>query len=150
MDFKNITKIIDLMTRKNLASFEIEDAGLKLKIVRSAPAEVLYGGPQGAPMSVAVPLSGPSATPVVVAPAEPSVYLKSPTVGTFYSAISAQSEPYVKVGSRVSSKSVVCILEAMKVMNEIPAEMDAEILEIMVQNGAPVEYGQPLFRVKKH
>lgn len=148
------------MTRKDLTSFEIDDQGFKLKIERGS-----RGGPAGvqmgyaaSPMVMSPPAAQPAAEltqtppPAQTVSPEPEVeahYIKSPIVGTFYSATTPEADPYVKPGSMVSEKSVVCIIEAMKVMNEITAETEGEILEALVENGTPVEYGQPLFKIKK-
>lgn len=142
------------MTRKDLTSFEIEDQGFKLKIARasetqSAAAFVPHMSlmtPQHHAPAASAPAAAPAPAPIAQAEA---LYIKSPIVGTFYASATPDSAPYVKVGSVVSAKTVVCIIEAMKVMNEITAELSGEVLECMLESGSPVEYGQPLFRIKK-
>lgn len=142
------------MKRASLTEFEIEEEGLKLRICRSD--EHKGNGAQIAPgYTAAIPAYAPAAAPAP-APAEKSeveekgiVIIKSPMVGTFYRAPSPESPVFVKEGDIVNSDSPVCIIEAMKVMNEIPAELSGEIKQILVENGDSVEYGQPLFKVKQ-
>jgi acetyl-CoA carboxylase biotin carboxyl carrier protein len=151
MDLKEIKHIIDLMKRSDLTEFEIEEKDLKLRICRESQKPVVYAaGP--APLAAA---PAPAAAPAALAPAagkpaeEPGTALiKSPMVGTFYRAPSPDSPSFVEVGAVVQPDSVVCIIEAMKVMNEIHAEAKGKILEVLVENGQSVEYGQPLFKIK--
>lgn len=146
MDLKEIKQIIDLMTRADLSGFEIEREGLKLRINRENNV-VTYAAPTPG-RTDAVPT-----TPSVSEPPPPakedtnSIIIKSPMVGTFYASSSPESPPFVSVGTSVRPDSVVCIIEAMKVMNEIQAELNGTITEILVQNGKNVEYGQPLFKL---
>ncbi len=140
MDIKDIKQIVDLMKRSDLTEFEIEEEGLKLRICRSG--RVVVGNHTPAPAPVPAPVAA-------AAPAEvPGKVIKSPMVGTFYSAPSPESPPFVKAGDDVTEDSTVCIIEAMKVMNEIKAEISGKIAEVLVKNGQSVEFGQPLFRVK--
>jgi acetyl-CoA carboxylase biotin carboxyl carrier protein len=154
VDAKEIRELIELLSRSNFASFELEREGFKLKLVKETAA--------GAPVTV-VAQPSPAATPPVVLAAGPAaaqaeaapepvadglVDVHSPIVGTFYSASSPEATPFVEIGSRISKGQVVCIVEAMKVMNEIEAELDAEVVEILVDSGQPVEYGEVLFRVR--
>jgi len=160
LDIKQIKQIIDLIRRSELTEFAIEEKDFKLKICREgtgAVAAPVVLPPQGllAP-SVSLPAGAASAvpaapTPVAAAPVEEEnvTYIKSPMVGTFYHASSPDSAPFVEEGSKVTETSVVCIIEAMKIMNEIQAETKGTIVEALVENGQPVEYGQPLFKVKQ-
>lgn len=161
MDLKQIKQLIDLMQRSDLTEFSVEEEGLKLKIARAsnaASAPVVVAAPtlaSAAPFPVAAP------APVAAAPAAPAaapapagdesgvVYVKSPMVGTFYKAASPESKPFAEVGTKITETSVVCIIEAMKIMNEIQAEVKGTVVEILVENGQPVEYGQKLFKVKQ-
>ncbi len=156
MDIKQIKMVIDLMKRSDLTDFEVEEEGFKLRIRRNAgaapsvlaqphPIPVALQAPHAPVPAPAVPLAPPSA------PAdEPGiVYIKSPMVGTFYRSASPESAPFVDAGTAVTEKSVVCIIEAMKIMNEIQAELKGTVLEALVESGQPVEYGQPLFKVKQ-
>jgi acetyl-CoA carboxylase biotin carboxyl carrier protein len=146
-DIKEIKTIIDLMKKNDLSVFEIEKEGFRLKIQR---------GPSG--QVAAEPLSGQSKTAATSAEATPavpktieSVQLKeivSPMVGTFYRAASPDASPFVDVGKTVTEETVVCIIEAMKVMNEIKAETSGIIAEVVAENGKPVQFGQVLFKVR--
>lgn len=150
MDLKEIKQIVDLMKRSSLTEFEIEEEGFKLRICRkNGETQTILNAPQPA----AFPMPAPSANPPVSASEapkaiDPAKLIKSPMVGTFYASPSPESPPFVKVGDSVTADSTVCILEAMKVMNEIKAEVNGTIAEALVQNGDSVEYGQPLFRLK--
>ncbi len=151
MDTKELRELIDLISRSNFSTFELEREGLKLRLVKEdAPPPV----PSHAVAHVGVPVA---ATPVVVdgaAEAEGSgvdrnlVELTSPIVGTFYRSPSPGAPTFVEVGSRVRKGQVLCIIEAMKLMNEIESEIEAEVVEIAVENGQPVEYGEVLFRLR--
>ena len=152
MDLKVIKQVVDLMKRSELSEFEFEEEGFKLRLSRKngdGPAQYIQAAP--APAAAA---PAPAAAPVADAPAAAPVeekgisLVKSPMVGTFYAAASPESAPFVKVGGKFGADSVVCIIEAMKVMNEIQAEMSGTITEVLVENGEAVEYGQPLFKVK--
>ena len=149
------------MKRADLTDFEIEEDGLKLKISRegsqpAAPQQMAYMPPAPAypvPAAAApVPVAAPAAAEAsAAAPAEDLSdvkVVKSPMVGTFYTAPSPDAEPFVKVGSKVTPETPVCIIEAMKVMNEIQAEETGTVAEILVANGDPVEFGQPLLKLK--
>jgi acetyl-CoA carboxylase biotin carboxyl carrier protein len=163
LDLKQIKQIIDLMKRSELSEFAIEEEGLKLKIRRSANGlPVVSSGSSNAPFAYEqAPAAAPAASPApAAAPAAPAaaapagdeagvIYIKSPMVGTFYRSGSPESKPYAEVGTKVVETSVVCIIEAMKIMNEIQAELKGTILETLVENGQPVEYGQKLFKVKQ-
>lgn len=149
MDIKEIKAIVDLMKRAELTEFEIEEKDLKLRIKRrddSAP--VVYGPVPVASAAPAPAAPAPTAAAPAPAPAkEEGRFIKSPMVGTFYSAPSPESPPFVKTGDTVGPESVVCIIEAMKVMNEIKAETSGRLLEVLVKNGESVEYGQNLFKI---
>jgi acetyl-CoA carboxylase biotin carboxyl carrier protein len=145
------------MKRSSLTEFEIEEKDLKLRICRSD--ENKGNGPlQVAPAyttSMPTYTPPPAAAPAPVAEEKTAedekgiVIIKSPMVGTFYRAPSPESPEFVKEGDVVNHESPVCIIEAMKVMNEIPAEVSGEIKQVLVENGESVEYGQPLFKVKQ-
>jgi acetyl-CoA carboxylase biotin carboxyl carrier protein len=149
-DIKEIKTIIDLMKKNDLSVFEIEKEGFRLKLQR---------GPSGQAAPVAAsPVADQSKTAATTgeaAPAVPktieSVQLKeivSPMVGTFYRAASPDVPPFVDVGKTVTEETVVCIIEAMKVMNEIKAETSGVIAEVVAENGKPVQFGQVLFKVR--
>jgi acetyl-CoA carboxylase biotin carboxyl carrier protein len=163
LDLKQIKLVVDLMKRSDLTEFEVEEEGFKLRIKRQG-GEIL-------PVTMAPP-APLSAHPFPLAASEPPrsqasgaasssradkaesgdeagiAYVKSPMVGTFYRSPSPDSPPFADAGTRIDEKSVVCIIEAMKIMNEIQAETKGTVVEALVENGQPVEYGQRLFKVK--
>ena len=147
------------MKRAELSEFAVEEEGFKLKIRRGGPAVASAPAAPGTAAPFVIATESPAATapaPVtaVSAPAESAAdeagvaYIKSPMVGTFYRAPSPDSASFADVGSKVTETSVVCIIEAMKIMNEIQAEVKGTVVEVLVENGEPVEYGQRLFKVK--
>ncbi len=150
MDLKVIKQVVDLMKRSELSEFEFEEEGFKLRLSRKngdAPQII-----QAAPIAPA-PVAAPALAAAPAAPAAPVEekgisIVKSPMVGTFYTAGSPESPAFVKIGDKVGVDTIVCIIEAMKVMNEIQAEISGTITEVLVENGEAVEYGQPLFKVK--
>ena len=155
MDIKQIKKIIDLMKENELSEFEVEEEGLRIHIKRRNGGEPQVVLSQAAtPPVVIAPVAAPAtATSPGVAPAaaaEEKKYLeiKSPIVGTFYRAPTPDAEPFVTVGQEVEPDTVVCIVEAMKVMNEIKAEVKGVIRKILVENANPVQFGQALFHVE--
>ena len=151
MNLKEIKEIIALMNENNLNEIEIEREGLKLKLKKSAGGEMVVGPDplcRGIPSPAQV-----SGTPwllsaaVAAADLSSNKEIKSPMVGTFYRAPSPEAEPFVEVGQTVEVGQVVCIVEAMKLMNEIKSEIRGKIIEVAVQNAEPVEFGQTLFVV---
>jgi acetyl-CoA carboxylase biotin carboxyl carrier protein len=160
LDLKQIKQIIELMKRSELTEFAVEEEGFKLKIRRGTNGLPIVSTTRGSnspfpTVDTAPPMPMPAQAPAVtlqpVAPKDEAgiTYIKSPMVGTFYRAASPESKPFADVGSKVDEKSVCCIIEAMKIMNEIQAETKGAILEVLVENGQPVEYGQRLFKVKQ-
>ncbi len=150
LDLKQIKQIVDLMKRSSLTEFEMENEGFKLRIHRHDGSVPQYSlvPPMGS--YPALQEAAPAAPPAASGPAEPAGHIiKSPMVGTFYSAPSPESANFVKSGDTVREDSIVCIIEAMKVMNEIKAEASGTIAEVLVQNGESVEFGQPLFRLRE-
>lgn len=152
MDIKQIKQIIELMKRSELTEFAVEDEGFKLKIRRGGNGlpVVSQGAVSPPPFPTSVEAAPQAAAPVVASKDEEAdaTYIKSPMVGTFYTSASPESGPFAEIGAKVTESTVVCIIEAMKIMNEIQAEAKGTIVEILVENGQPVEYGQPLFRLK--
>jgi len=161
VDLKDIKAIIDLMRKNSLTEFEMEHQDFKIKLKRGNAG----GGEEGAqilPYTVPVPMAVP--TPMVAgggpitgaatAPAAPAAAdsnlfeIKSPMIGTFYRSPSPDAGEYVEVGSEVGPETVVCIIEAMKVMNEIKAECKGVITQVLIDNAKPVEFGQPLFKIR--
>jgi acetyl-CoA carboxylase biotin carboxyl carrier protein len=149
-DIKEIKAIIDLMKKHDLSVFEIEKEGFRLKLQRGASApQATIAAPAAAGGPAKGALAG--AEPAPAAKAIESVPMKeivSPMVGTFYRAASPDAPPFVEVGKPVTEDTVVCIIEAMKVMNEIKAEISGVIAEVLADNGKPVQFGQALFRVR--
>ena len=147
-DLAELKRLVTLMRSNDLVEVEIEGEGRRVKVVRAgAPGAWVAAAPVAAAQAAAA-----SAAPVAALPLAPKesrgLEIPSPMVGTFYRSPSADASPYVEVGDRIGKDTPVCIVEAMKVMNEIKSEIAGEILEILVQNGEPVEFGQPLFLVR--
>jgi acetyl-CoA carboxylase biotin carboxyl carrier protein len=150
LELKDIKAIIDLMRKNDLSVFEMEKDGFRLKLQKGAGEQTVFTSPAPAAPAAALP-PGTTAAPAPTAEAATAGALKdivSPMVGTFYRAGSPESQPFVDEGKEVSEETVVCIIEAMKVMNEIKAETKGVIAEIVAENGKPVQFGQVLFRVK--
>ncbi len=152
MDTKEIRELIELISRSNFTSFELERNGFRIKLVKEesgAVAADAAGETPSGPLRLVEPVAAATA-PSESKPDEGSEFheLNSPIVGTFYNAPSPDASPFVEVGSQVKRGQVLCIVEAMKVMNEIESELDAEIVEILVSAGQPVEYGEVLFRMR--
>ena len=153
MDLKDIKELIALMRRNELSEFELEMEGFHIKLKKGGEPVIThlpahYAPLPAAPAAPAAAQAAPAAAALAETKAAPSRAIKSPTVGTFYSAASPESSPYVEAGSEVTEDTVVGIIEAMKVMNEIKAEVRGVIAEVLVENGKPVQFGQPLFRLK--
>ena len=165
MDGKELRDLIELIEKSNFMTFELEREGFRLKLDKGAgsapsaaplPVVVPMAIPSGVPLQVDRPVSHPEApasSPVEPAPSSAAaaagiVEMTSPIVGTFYRQPSQAAPPFVEPGSKVRKGQILCIIEAMKLMNEIEAEIDAEVVEILVANGQPVEFGELLFRLR--
>jgi oxaloacetate decarboxylase alpha subunit len=162
MNLKEIKDLVDLITEKGISEFELERAGVRLKISRPGGSGAAQVAPPGSALEARVsPVAAAPPPPPQVIPAPPPVVqaqtpargeglhvVRSPMVGTFYSAPAQGSAPFVQVGDRVQAGQVLCIIEAMKLMNEIEAEIAGEIVACHVENGQPVEYGEQLFDLK--
>ena len=154
MDLIKIKQVVDLMKKSDLSEFEIQDQDFKLRIKRDVPGRASIAAPAtpvaAAPAPVtAAPAPRGAAAPAARVASDPSIKLvTSPMVGTYYATPSPENPPFVTVGSPIKADSVVCIIEAMKVMNEIQSEISGTVVECLVANGTSVEFGQPLFRVK--
>ena len=157
MDLKDLKKIVQIMNDNDLVEVEIEEDGKRLRLRKpdAAAAPVIATLAGGIPGAVSAPIPVAAAAPAAGEPAaapagdEAGTHtITAPMVGTFYGAPSPDADVYVQVGAKIGPESVVCILEAMKVMNEIKAECSGEIVKICVQNAEAVEYGQPLYIVK--
>jgi acetyl-CoA carboxylase biotin carboxyl carrier protein len=150
VDLKDIKAIIDLMKKNSITEFELEKQDFKIRLKRGGNGGVsISPGDEGL---LTYPQHGPGAlnAPVTLPPpmATSDLEIKSPMVGTFYRAPSPESANYVEIGSEVNADTVVCIIEAMKVMNEIKAEVKGVITQALVDNAKPVEFGQPLFKIR--
>ena len=155
MELKDIKAIIDLMRKNDLSVFEMEKDGFRLKLQKGPSEQPISMVPGPIPSAPPSTTSGASTSAGGTQPtrgaAEITVPLRdivSPMVGTFYRGASPDAPPFVDVGKEVTEDSVVCIIEAMKVMNEIKAEMSGTIAEVVAENGKPVQFGQVLFRVR--
>jgi acetyl-CoA carboxylase biotin carboxyl carrier protein len=173
MNLKEIKDLIELVNDKGFAEFEIERQGFRLRITRFKESNPQFTQPGPPPINISPPVAGTPASISAGAqrqlieagaqtvpskpsfqkaadaqPAAPELHIiKSPIVGTFYSSPSPTSEPFVRIGDQIGHDTVVCIIEAMKLMNEIQAEVNGEVSKIFVENGQPVEYGQSLFGI---
>jgi len=156
MDFKEIKRIVELVSQHELTDFELDHQGVRLLIRRQKPepAQPVYMPAPSAHFHT-MPHGGPSAASSGSAPAPAPIAddsdledITSPMVGTFYRTPNPESPPFVKVGDKVGPDTVVCIIEAMKVMNEIKAEASGVIKQVLLESGDSVEYGQPLFKIE--
>lgn len=145
MDLRKLKKLIDLVEQSGIAELEITEGEEKVRISRGGRGSVQAGALE--PLAAATEaMPAARAEPAPAAPAEPEGFVvKSPMVGTFYRASAPDAKPFVEVGQSVGVGDVLCIIEAMKLMNEIEAEHAGTIRTVLVENGQPVEYGQPLF-----
>jgi len=157
VDLKDIKAIIDLMKKNSISEFELERQDFKIKLKRGTNGAVSSTAFDEAQMAAAyIPAQMPmnmaqtiaQSPPAIAAPVSTEQEIKSPMIGTFYRAPSPEAAHYVEVGMEVQPDTVVCIIEAMKVMNEIKAEAKGVITQVMVENAKPVEFGQPLFRIR--
>jgi acetyl-CoA carboxylase biotin carboxyl carrier protein len=150
-DVRKIKSLVALMSRHNLSEIDLREGELRIRLRRGGPrrpAPAAELPPPPVPALPTVPTAAPAApSPEPARPAKQVLTIKSPTPGTFYSASGPTAEPFVRVGSRVTPTTVVCIIEAMKIFNEIQAECTGVITEILVENQQAVEYGQVLFKV---
>lgn len=151
-DLEKLRQLIELMEKHGLSEVSLRRGEEQWRLRRGGrPEPVLMAAPvQAAPLPAAIAPAAPVAA--VAAPAadasDRGIEIKSPTVGTFYSSPTPEEPPFVQVGAKVSSETIVCLIEAMKVFNQIPAEVSGTISAVLVKNGDAVEFGQPLFRVK--
>ena len=159
MNITEIRRLVKLVESSGIHELEIEEEGLRVRIARNSPPQILAAspivGPAVAEPNAATPAPAPvpplaeaESSPAAESLVERTVDIKSPMVGTFYRAPSPEAPPYVKVGDNVKSGQELCIIEAMKLMNEIESEVSGEIVEIAVDNAQPVEFDQVLFRIK--
>ena len=163
MNQKELKELIEFLIEKDISEFELERGDVKVRIKRGADAQPvsvitpMAAVPAMPPMTAPAPVTPASATPAAPASQTPAVpaqaeeelhLVKSPIVGTFYEAPGPGAPPFVKPGDTVQAGQVLCIIEAMKLMNEIESDMAGEVVKILAANGKPVEYGQPLFSIR--
>ena len=153
MDLRKLKILIDLVVESGIAEIEVTEGEEKVRITRTTAAQPVYSAPvQQQPAVMAAPAAVPAeAAPAAAVPAagpDLSKAMKSPMVGTFYRAASPTSAPFVEVGQTVNAGDTLCIIEAMKLMNEIEADHSGVVKEILVSNGQPVEFGEPLFIIE--
>ncbi len=152
MDLKEIKELIALIRKNDLSEFSLEQEGFKITLKRGGEFQQVITAPAFAPAPIGVATAAAPAAalnaPVSSGGNSGDRDLPSPMVGTFYSAASPESSPFVTVGQQVTPETTICIIEAMKVMNEIKAETSGVITEILAENGKPVQYGQALFRIR--
>jgi acetyl-CoA carboxylase biotin carboxyl carrier protein len=156
-EVRKIRRLVELMKEHDLTEIDLQQGEVRIQLRRATtaapPAYVALpatSAVHAAPPPVAGPPAPESAVPNAAEPKSNSILeIKSPMVGTFYTSPDPDSPPYVKVGDHVGPETTVCIVEAMKVFNQIPSEVSGRIIAVLVENGAPVEFGQPLFRVDK-
>ncbi len=150
MELKDIKAIIDLMKKNSISEFELERQDFKIKLKRGANSAVTQFDESlalNAPVPSVAAL-GTTPTPAAHAPTNGELEITSPMIGTFYRAPSPEAGNYVEIGTEVSPETVVCIIEAMKVMNEIKAEAKGVVTQVLVDNAKPVEFGQPMFKIR--
>ncbi len=150
MDLRKLKTLIDLVSESNVSELEITEAEGKVRIVKGGPAVVQQYAPVAAPAPMAM-AAAPAAAAAAELPAPaalPGHVVKSPMVGTFYRAPSPGAKPFVEVGSQVKEGDTLCIIEAMKILNEIEADKAGTVTRVFCENGQAVEYGQPLFAIE--
>jgi acetyl-CoA carboxylase biotin carboxyl carrier protein len=152
LNLRDLRELLTLLAEREITEFELEEEGMKLRIRKAAAVASSFSpaAPAGAP--AAAPAAAVATTPAAPAPSATveagAVAIKSPIVGTFYRSPDPNSPPFVNVGDRVQLGQVVCIIEAMKLMNEIEADVAGEIVRIHQENGQPVQFGDPLFSIR--
>ena len=148
IDYKEILKLIDLLEERDLSDFELEIEGFKIKISRGRPARIEPESPAASTPAAEFDPGPSTVEPETTASKNDLHYISSPMVGTFYRAPDPSSPPFVEIGESVQKNQTLCIIEAMKLMNEIESDVDGVLEEVFVQNGKPVEYGKKLFAIK--
>jgi acetyl-CoA carboxylase biotin carboxyl carrier protein len=159
VELKDLKEILRILEEQDITEFELEQDGVKLRVCRSgsapaaapivAPVVLPAAVPSAVPAAPATAAAGAPASPPAADPAANGTLVRSPIVGTFYRSPDPNSPPFVSVGDSVKVGQVLCIIEAMKLMNEIEAEMAGEVTKIHPENGQPVQYGDPLFTIRQ-
>jgi acetyl-CoA carboxylase biotin carboxyl carrier protein len=151
LSFKEIKELIDLVTGRGLSALEIEQTGFRLRIegARAAAVNGMAPAAESLPLPAAPPAGSSEAAAAARASAQEGLHvITSPIVGTFYRAPSPEADPFAEVGQKVSKGKILCIIESMKLMNEIESDVEGEIIDVFPQNGQPVEYGEKLFTIR--
>lgn len=143
-DVKRIRRLVELMNEHELAEIDLRQADQRIRLRKGGEPIIEVARPAAA---AAAPAGAAAAPAAAAAPDANLVEIKSPMIGTYYGSSSPETPPFVKVGDHIGPTSTVCIIEAMKVFNEIPAELSGLVVQVLVENGAPVEFGQPLFKI---
>ncbi|MDG1874116.1 MAG: acetyl-CoA carboxylase biotin carboxyl carrier protein [Mariniblastus sp.] len=146
-DVEKIRELIELMQEHELNEVDLKESDQRIRLRRGADQQIAYAAPPAMP--TATPAAAPAASDTPAADDPNVVYIESPTIGTFYSKSKPESPDYVKVGDMVTPDTIVCIVEAMKMFNEIPAGISGKIIEVLVNNEDPVDNNKPLFKVLK-
>lgn len=159
MDIKQVQELVKIINKTNIAEISIEEEGLKItikqkedpipQIIAAPPAQATYvAAPAAAPVAAPAPAAAAPAAKPAEAAASNLVTIKSPMIGTFYRSPSPDKPPFINVGDEIAVGKVVCVIEAMKLFNEIESEVKGKIVKVLVENASPVEYDQPLFLVE--
>ena len=151
LSFKEIRDLIDLVSERGLSGLEIEQSGFRIRIEGARPAASSNGSI--AAEATPIPVSHPQSSAPALAPEAVQIdsslhMITSPIVGTFYRSPSPESDPFAEIGQKVSRGKILCIIESMKLMNEIESDVEGEIVEVFARNGQPVEYGEKLFAIR--
>ncbi len=148
-DVKRIRRLVELMNEHELAEIDLRQADQRIRL-RKGGEPIITTEAIRPVASAAAPAASAAAPATPASAVSDLIEIKSPMIGTFYSAANPESPPFVKVGDHIGPTSTVCIIEAMKVFNEIPAEVSGLVVSVLVENGEPVEFGQPLFKIDPH
>jgi acetyl-CoA carboxylase biotin carboxyl carrier protein len=150
-DVRKIRRLVELMKEHDLSEINLQQGDVRIQLRRTSNAgqsSVVLPAPPSSPAGTpSLPAPQPAAITAVETKTDSSAIIKSPMVGTFYAATDPESPPFVKVGDHIGPETTVCIVEAMKVFNQIPAEVSGRVTAVLAENGSPVEFGQPLFKV---
>lgn len=147
MDIKKVKEVAEMMKKYELTSIEIEDGDNRIAMSKGGDAQMM-AAPVALPQMQSVPVQEAFSPKAPAVSKVEGIEIKAPMVGTFYRSPSPTAQPFVEVGTKIKQGDVLCIIEAMKLMNEIKAEVSGEIIDICVENGDPIEFGQVLFRIK--
>ncbi len=149
-DVRKVRKLVELMNEHELAEIDLKQGDQRIRLRKGGEPVMMTATPAAPVAAAAAPAA--SAPPAAAKPAADdsnAIVIKSPMVGTFYASANPESAPFIKVGDQVGPSTTVCIIEAMKVFNEIPAEVSGKVIAVLVESGSAVEFGQPLFKLQK-